>query len=83
MAVVKLFLHGIECRECDEAREFRVKHDITFDELDIERSRGALQELVDRTGSATHVPAIIAGDETFIDFDDETATRLLEITKRE
>jgi glutaredoxin len=69
----------MECRECNEVREFFAKHNIDFEELDIQRSPKALQELVDRTGSATHVPVIIVGDETFIDFDDEIAARILQI----
>jgi hypothetical protein len=32
---------------------------------------------VDRTGSATHVPVVIVGEEAFIDFNEDIATRIL------
>ena len=77
MFVVKLIAHGVECRECEVARKFLSDHGISFQESDIDRNPEALQELVDRTGSATHVPVIIVGDETFIDFNEDIAAILL------
>jgi len=79
MIAVKLLVHGSECRVCDEARKFLSNHVIAFEEFDIDRNPSALQELVDRTGSATHVPVVIVGEETFIDFNEDIATRILEL----
>jgi glutaredoxin len=79
MFAVRLLAHGSECRVCDAARKFLTDHAIAFEEFDIDRNRSALQELVDRTGSATHVPVVLVGEETFIDFNEEIATRILEL----
>jgi len=76
---VRLLAHGSECRVCDAARKFLTDHVIAFEEFDIDRNRSALQELVDRTGSATHVPVVLVGEETFIDFNEDIATRILEL----
>ena len=82
MFAVKLLAHGSECRVCDEARKFLSDHVIAFEEFDIDRNPSALQELVDRTGSATHVPVVIIGEETFIDFNEDIAMRILELQKQ-
>ncbi len=79
MFTVKLLAHGSECAACDAARKFLSDHLVAFEEFDIDRNRSALQELVERTGSATHVPVVIVGEETFIDFNEEIATRILEL----
>jgi len=79
MSVVRLLAHGSECRACDAARKFLTDHDIAFEEFDIDRNRSALQELVERTGSATHVPVVLVGEETFIDFNEDIARRILEL----
>jgi len=79
MLAVRLLAHGSECRVCDAARKFLTDHVIAFEEFDIDRNRSALQELVDRTGSATHVPVVLVGEETFIDFNEDIATRILEL----
>jgi glutaredoxin len=79
MATVKLYAHGAECRECLIVRKFLTDHAIAFDEFDIDRSSKALQELVELTGSATHVPVIVVDQETFVDFDEEIASRVLEL----
>jgi len=52
-------------------------HEISFEELDIDRSGKALQELVELTGSATHVPVLVVDQETFIDFNTDIASRVL------
>jgi len=62
-------------------RKFLADHAITFDEFDIDRSSKALQELVELTGSATHVPVIVADQEIFVDFNEEIASRLIELTR--
>lgn len=80
MAVVRLYAHGAECKECIVVRKFLVDHDIPFDEFDVDRSSKALQELVELTGSATHVPVIVVDEETFVDFNEEIASRVLELT---
>lgn len=79
MAAVRLLAHGSECRVCDDARKFLSDHTIPFDEYDIDRNASALQELVERTGSATHVPIVIIGDQTFIDFNEEVAKNILDL----
>jgi glutaredoxin len=79
MFAVRLLAHGSECRVCDAARKFLSDHVIPFEEFDIDRNPSALQELVERTGSATHVPVVIVGEETFIDFNEDIATRILEL----
>lgn len=56
---------------------------ITFEEVDVERTEGALAELVELTGSATHVPVLKVDGEVFIDFGEGTADRILELARRE
>jgi glutaredoxin len=77
--IVRLLAHGSECRVCDDARKFLVGHKIPYEEFDVDRNPSALQELVERTGSATHVPVVIVGEETFIDFNEDIATRVLDL----
>lgn len=78
---MKLFSHN-ECRFCVVVRRFLNEHDIPFQEVDIEKTPGALDELVERTGSATHVPVLTVDEEVFIDFDGSIATRILELTDK-
>jgi hypothetical protein len=52
---------------------------VPFEESDIERTPNALQDLVELTGSATHVPALIVDGEVFIDFGDENLARIVEL----
>jgi len=82
LLTVRFLAHGSECRVCDAARKFLSNSMLPFEEFDIDRNPSALQELVERTGSATHVPVIIVGEETFIDFNEETVTRILELLKQ-
>ena len=82
MFTVRFLAHGSECRVCDAARRFLSEHALPFEEFDIDRNSSALQELVERTGSATHVPVFIVGDETFIDFNEDIATRILGLVER-
>jgi len=79
MLTAKLIAHGAECHECQAARKFLFGNEIPFEEFDMDRNPDALQELVERTGSATHVPVIIVGEETFIDFNEDIATKILEL----
>jgi glutaredoxin len=78
MVNVKLFTHN-ECVHCVAVRRFLSEHDIPFSDVDIERTPGALDELVQLTGSATHVPVIAVDDSVFVDFDESIARKLLEI----
>jgi glutaredoxin len=82
MATVKLYAHGAECKECIVVRKFLIDNAIVFDEFDVDRSSKALQELVELTGSATHVPVMVVDQETFVDFNDEIASRLLELARK-
>lgn len=82
MARVKLYAHGLERRECQVVRQFLAEHDRRFEELDIDRSPKALQELVELTGSATHVPVVTVDQETFVDFDEDIASRVLKLVAR-
>ena len=52
-------------------------------EVDIERTLGALAELVELTGSATHVPVLSVDGEVFTDFDRDMAASVLELVSRE
>jgi glutaredoxin len=79
MAKVTLYAHGSECKECLVVRQFLAEHAILFEEFDIDRSPRALQELVELTGSATHVPVILVNQETFVDFNADIASRVLEL----
>jgi glutaredoxin len=56
-----------------------VEHKIPYEEFDVDRNPSALQELVERTGCATHVPVIIVREETFIDFNDDIVVLLVEL----
>jgi len=76
---VKLLVHGSECRVCDAARAFLTSLNAPFEEFDIDRNASARQELVERTGSATHVPIVIIGEETFGDFNEDVAARILDL----
>jgi glutaredoxin len=78
---VKLIAHGTECAECNTVRKFLSDHTIPYEESDVNTNPNALQELVNRTGSATHVPVIVVGEETFIDFNDDIAARILELVR--
>jgi glutaredoxin len=71
MAKVTLYAHGSECKECLVVRQFLAEHAILFEEFDIDRSPKALQQLVELTSSATHVPVIRVNQETYIDFNAE------------
>lgn len=78
--MVRFYAHGAECRECNVVRSFLTDHAVPFVEFDVDRSSKALQELVELTGSATHVSVMAFEGETFVDFNDEIASRILELT---
>jgi glutaredoxin len=60
-------------------RRFLSERHIHFEEVDVERTPGALQELVALTGSATHVPLLTVKQEAFIALD-KIAHRIIEIS---
>ncbi len=74
-----MFVHGRECRDCVIVRDELANRKIPFVELDMERTPNALQELVDLTGSATHVPALIVDGEVFVSFDEENLKKITEL----
>ena len=77
-----LFIHGRECRDCVSVRDLLVGRNVPFEESDIERTPNALQELVELTGSATHVPALIVDGEVFIEFGDENLTKIVDLSSQ-
>ena len=38
------------CPDCREAKRFLAKHNISYNEIDVETDPGALQEIIKRTG---------------------------------
>jgi glutaredoxin len=81
LANVKLFSHN-ECRHGVAVRRFLTEHDIPFEEADIERTPGALDELVELTGSARHVPVVVVNGQMFIDFDESVAATILQTVSK-
>ncbi|MFI5450349.1 MAG: glutaredoxin family protein [Candidatus Bathyarchaeia archaeon] len=74
---IKLFSHN-ECVHCLAVRRFLIERHIHFEEVDVERTPGALQELTALTGSAIHVPFLTVNQEAFIALDQKTAHRIIE-----
>jgi len=59
-------------------RRFLSEHHIFFEEQDVERTPGAMGELIELTGSAAHVPLLTVKKESFIALDQKTASRIVE-----
>jgi len=59
-------------------RRFLIRQKIPFEELDVERTPGALLELQELTGSGTHVPVLAVTGEVFVDFDGNIAESVVE-----
>jgi len=76
LATVKLFSHN-ECVHCVAARKFLSAHQIFFEEVDVEYTPGALQELTKLMGFARHVPVLAVNEEVFIDFDSKIGERIV------
>ena len=74
---IKLFSHN-ECVHCVAVRRFLSEHHVFFEEEDVERTPGAMGELIELTGSATHVPLLTVKKESFIALDQKAATRFVE-----
>jgi glutaredoxin len=73
---IKLFSHN-ECVHCVAARKFLSAHQIFFEEVDVEYTPGALQELAKLMGSPRHVPVLAVDGEVFIDFDNKIGERIV------
>ena len=77
---IKLFSHN-ECVHCVAARKFLSSHQIFFEEVDVEYTPGALQELTKLTGSPRHVPVVAVNEEVFIDFDSKIGEQIVKQVK--
>ena len=49
------------CRDCREAKRFLTKHNIPFEEIDIERTPGAAEEVEDNVGKRAIPQFVIDG----------------------
>jgi glutaredoxin len=49
------------CRDCREAKRFLTKHNIPFDEIDIERTPGAADEVLENVGKRAIPQFVIDG----------------------
>jgi mycoredoxin len=49
------------CRDCREAKRFLVKHNIAFEEIDIERTPGAADEVEENVGKRAIPQFVIDG----------------------
>jgi len=78
---VKLFSHN-ECIHSVIVRRFLIQQGIPFEEFDIERMPGALQELLKLSDSARHVPILTVNGKIFMDFDDKIARRIVAEVER-
>jgi glutaredoxin len=76
-AAIKLFSHN-ECVHCLAVRRFLSQCHVPFAEVDVERTPGALRELVELTGSATHVPLLTVNREAFLALS-KAASRVIEL----
>jgi glutaredoxin len=50
------------CPDCREAKRFLKEHSIAFDEIDIENTPGAAEEVVKRTGKRSIPQFVIDGE---------------------
>jgi len=50
------------CPDCREARRFLAKHNIPYEEVDIETTPGAAEEVVKRTGKRSIPQFVIDGE---------------------
>ena len=73
---IKLFSHN-ECVHCVAARKFLSAHQIFFEEVDVEYTPGALEELTKLTGFPRHVPVLAINEEVFIGFDSKIGEQIV------
>jgi mycoredoxin len=60
---MQLFVYSSTwCPDCDEAKRFLAKHNIPFTNIDIERTPGAAQEIIERTGKRAIPQFVIDGE---------------------
>jgi len=78
---VRLFSHN-QCIHSVVVRRFLIEQGIPFEELDIERSPGAMEALLSLSNAIMHVPALTVNGLLFIDFDKEIARRVVSEAKR-
>ena len=52
---------AVWCRDCREAKRFLTKHNIPFEEIDIERTPGAAEEVEDNVGKRAIPQFVIDG----------------------
>jgi mycoredoxin len=50
------------CRDCREAKRFLEKHNISYTEIDIERTPGAVAELIEHVGKRAIPQLVIDGE---------------------
>jgi len=53
---------AVWCRDCREAKRFLEKHKIPFQEIDIERTPGAADEVIRRVGKRAIPQFVIDGE---------------------
>ena len=52
---------AVWCRDCREAKRFLAKHNIPFEDIDIERTPGAAEEVEDNVGKRAIPQFVIDG----------------------
>ena len=50
------------CHDCREAKRFLIRHNISFQEIDIETTPGAAEEVIRRTGKRAIPQFVIDGE---------------------
>ena len=66
------------CPWCVKLKQFLVKNKIKFEELDVNRDKRALLEMIQKTGD-TSVPVIEIGKKIIKGFDEEEIKKALKI----
>ncbi len=60
---MELLLYSADwCRDCREAKRFLAKHNISFTEIDIERTPGAADEVIKHVGKRAIPQFVIDGE---------------------
>jgi len=76
---MKVKLYSINtCFYCELAKDFLRKHNINFEEINVEEDQEAIEKLVKKSGQ-TGVPVIEIGKEIIIGFDKERLKRALRL----
>ena len=53
---------AVWCRDCREAKRFLEKHNLSYQEIDIERTPGAAEEVIRRVGKRAIPQFVIDGE---------------------